>query len=226
MRAARVRRLLPAALGIVISASALSACASSTSRGEETRRLEQQSIVSVDKHLISEREIARTPKDSASRAFLEYWSALQYQSWDSAVLAYAPDLAEAADRATLVSALQAQASYYSSFKPRIREEIRRDGDVVIRYLGRDTEGDPKPTSITWRRIDGRFRISYDPFLNGALKAYVQDRVQSEIDPLAEAPGQRAVRAGAAAERIQAEYLARTLSARTPSVRERKRPSSR
>lgn len=213
-----LEKALPA-LGALVLAS-LTACAATPPRGEETRSLEQQSIVAMTKSLISERDIARTRSDSASRAFLDYWSALQYQSWDTAVLAYSPELADAVDRATLASALQAQTSYYLSFKPKVSEEVRRDGDVVVRYIGRDADAEPKPTSITWRRVDGEYRISYDPFLNGALKAHVQDRVQDEIDPSAEAPADRALRAGEAAAKIQATYLDRTLRARERAASER------
>jgi hypothetical protein len=159
--------------------------------------------------LVDDEDIRQTKRGSARRAFLNFWTALQYQAWSSAVSYYEPGLAEAIGKVRLIEALKAASPLFYRTKPALGLPFRRGDDVVVPYTVVDLSGASVPTSTVWRRLGGQWRIHYHPQLDGFLRSSVQTTVQTRIDPAAREPAKEAVRAGQAASRIQSEYLARS-----------------
>jgi hypothetical protein len=154
-------------------------------------------------------DIGKTRPGSAERAFLDYWSALQYSAWSAALAYYEPGLVRAIDPVRIVEALKGQASYFPTTKPKLRGKSRIGPQVVVRYSVTDPSGRPALSSITWKRSGGKWRIHYQPFLDAMLRSAAQSRVQAQIDPNATQPSEQAVRAGAAAAQLQSQYLRRS-----------------
>lgn len=204
------RRCLAAALlaGIVLGLG----CDSDDS--EVSREVAQRSIVErappLKEVVVSQREIEREPADSARRAFLEYWSLLQFQAIADAVAKFEPGLVEFVGADRISEALKTEAAYFRSVKPRITGvRSATDGSTVL-YTVKDINGVLTPRSVRWRRIGGDWLIAYDPFLDLALREAAQAATQIAVDPEAPEPGRQARQAGDRAARLQSTYLKRQL----------------
>jgi hypothetical protein len=139
---------------------------------------------------------------------LDYWSLLQYHAWSAALGIYEPRLVSSIGALNIVEALKTNASFFPIVKPLIRGESRSKDETVIRYRLPDVHGQVFQTSISWRRIGGKWRIHYDPQLDGMLQTERQATVQNELDPNASTPSPKARQAGAAAASWQSAYLQR------------------
>jgi len=174
--------------------------------GSDSDAVGSQSILSEPDQLISSADIAKTPPGSAERAFLQYWSALQYSAWSAALSSLEPALKTAIGVPQLVEALKGGASYFRTVRPTLRGRVTVGNQVIVRYRAENPAGSLVTTSVAWRRTAGGWRLHYDPSLDGLLQASAQAQMQADIDPTAPRPSKRAVQAGLAASRVQSQYL--------------------
>jgi hypothetical protein len=209
-RASLARTL--AALLAVSGALSFSACS-----GDDSASVTAESVADEAERLVSREDLRRTSVGSPERAFLTYWSHLQYASWSLALDYFEPELVAVLGEADLVEAFKIQTSYFRSVKPTLHSSVRLGDEVVVRYRLRGA-GKAFPMSISWRRSGGRWRIHYDPQLDAMLQSAVQTRVQSEIDPAATTPSRGALKAGLRAARRQSDYLARPAVGRATAFR--------
>jgi hypothetical protein len=197
------------ALVLVGAALLLPACGGSAD--DEARRVQTTSVIAkndpVKKYLVTQAEIEHEASGGVRRAFLEYWSALQFQGWNEAAKTFEPGLRRYVGTDALIRALANQGGSYRSSRPDIQYTTTRGNSALIRYfrVGADA---PVATSISWTREgSGRWLISYDPLLDQALGDARQLEVQQNTDPLAQKPSAAAVRAGTRARRLQSQYVA-------------------
>jgi hypothetical protein len=190
---------------VILVAVAVTAVGAGCS-GNGTDGVSSESVIAEPEQLISSADLAKTPAGSPERAFLNYWSALQYSGWSAALASFEPALATAIGVPQLVEALKSGAPYFRSVKPTLRGRVRVGEQVIIRYRIKNPAGSVAPSSISWRKTPGGWRIYYDPSLDGLLQASAQAQVQGDIDPTAAQAAKRAVQAGLAASRTQSQYL--------------------
>ena len=160
----------------------------------------------LEKVLIQQKDVLATKAGTVERAFLLYWSGLQHQAFADAAGSYDPGLIEAIGLNQIVEALKSQAPYFRSVRPSIESATSEGGLTTLKYLVRDEKNTVVPRSLTFRRINDDWRIYYDPFLDLALQAYVQNATQVAIDPRAGTIHERSIVAGAGASRLQSDYL--------------------
>jgi hypothetical protein len=209
-------------LAVVVAPILVIGCASDDS-GE--RSPSSGSIVATDaegsaptSQILEDEDIRHTNPGSVPRAFLNFWAALQYQAWSSAVSYYEPGLVDTIGKVRLIEALKAASPLFARTKPTLSRPFRQGDQFVVPFRVVDLSGTPVATSTVWRRVGDRWRIHYHPQLDGFLRSYVQTMVQTRLDPGAREPAKQAVRAGEAANRIQTEYLARSARARDGNPR--------
>jgi hypothetical protein len=180
---------------------------------DEARELSQATVVRdvgpLKDVVYTQKDIERTPADSALRAFIEYRRLLQVQAWNAAARNFlAPGFVDFVGVKRVVAAYESQAAHYRSVRPSV-EWVRRAGDTaLVAYAVKDENGDTILHSIEWRLRKDRWAIVYDSFLDEAFATSEQTAAQNQVDPLAKRPGRAAVRAGAAARALQAEYQQR------------------
>lgn len=178
---------------------------------DEAREVGEQTIAEdvqpPTKFTITEADLSEFPPTSAEHAFVEFWSNAQFQSWDSVASVYDGGLARYIGYDRLVEALKTQATLYRATKPSITRVARDNTATEILYTA-ENQGNPVSLSMRWRRIDGDWRIEYDPLLDLGLRAEAEARVQATIDPRALNLSPEALKAGAEAARLQSEYLKR------------------
>lgn len=167
----------------------------------EEQRLEEQRQVRSG-------ELERTPRGSVQRAFLGYVSALENEEWPVA-LAYYPRLTQhRLGPEMLVQALRREGAN-ALVRPLVRAiRTARGGQTIIRYYLRRADGTLRPTSMAWRKRDGRWYIDYSPTLDDSYSSAVQQAVQDRLDPTATTPSKAALSAGRRAARAQAAILSR------------------
>jgi len=162
----------------------------------------------VESRLVSEGDVAKAPAGSARRAFLEYWNAISFEDWATAVRYLDVSVRKQLKPGYLVDALRTQGKEGMPVKPLIRTIIQRRGNTSIRYYVRTDQGQLRPTSSTWRqRKDGRWFLVYSAALDESYGSAVQLSVQNEIDPESPTASAAAVKAGRRATRAQAQTLA-------------------
>jgi hypothetical protein len=174
----------------------------------------------VAANLLAPAEIEKYPSGSPERAFLSFWSDLQFQSWAEVVSSYNPDLREFIGAANLIEAKKLNGSAYQTLKPEIRR-VRRDGDTAtIYYSLLMQDGTKELASTTWREADGNWQLIYDSRLDAELNQYARNKVSIEetgalpTDPSATL-SMRATRSGSKAAALQAEFLEEELKTETP-----------
>lgn len=203
------------ALGLVAPVALAGGCGGGNK--EEGRTLANTSIVSdakpLPKVLISRSEELRYPSGSVQRAFLEYWSALQFQSWPAAVSFFDPEIRNDLGVARVAEALRSQAPYFRSTKPAIVAVTKsRDGETVVRYLANDRSGNAVTRAVAWHRLRGEWAILFDSFLPEALQSGALAKEQARIDPTARTPSANAIAAGRRAAELPSKAWARRRSA--------------
>lgn len=191
------------------------ACAAAitfTGCGDSNESAPRESVVgelpALERTLISDDELSTAPSGSARRAFLRYWSALQFQDWAGAAAFYEDRLLRHVGLDTVIEGLKGQADYFRTNKPRVVRTTRLGGRESVYFLIDDPSGRRITRSISWLRRGGSWRIFYDPYLDAAIQTAVQNATQLDIDPTSREAADRAVRAGAAAAQLQSRYLKR------------------
>jgi hypothetical protein len=162
--------------------------------------------------LISEEDIANLRDGSPEQAFLEVWSALQFQASLQAVSHYDPGLRRFIGTGRLASALESQSPFYRNAEPQVERTVREGELVTLHYQVRDATGVKQPHAVTFRELDGRLVIVHDTLATDALQTWEQNRVQQEVAPRADEPSPTAERAGQRLADRQAGYFERVLSA--------------
>ena len=200
----RFHRAGASAFLALLIAATVAACS-----GNDSNPVGSKSIVTPPKQLVSPADIGKTAPDSAKRAFLQYWSDLQYSAWSAALSRFEPALVNAIGDAQLVEAFKTRAGYFPTAAPKLRGSRRVGDEIVVRYQVTDPTGRLLVSSVAWRRRSADWRIRYDPQLDGMLQAAAQARVQGQIDPTALQPSTRALQAGLEAARLQSQYLETT-----------------
>jgi hypothetical protein len=177
----------------------------------EALQLKEASILSktapLGDRLITQAEISATPDTAAQQTFLRLWSLLQYSAWDEAARLFEPGLRDATGLSLLTEALENNLIAWQATKPKIiTARVTAPAVATIGFLARDERGHVVPSSISFGREDGRWRVSYFPLLNAPLARAAATRVQDQIDPLATKPSAEALRQANLAANLQANYL--------------------
>jgi hypothetical protein len=195
------------ALAAAAVAIAIGGCGSKDPAPEAVERTSITAKVRAPaKTEITNADLRHVKAPTASHAFLEYWSELQWQEWISAVDRYSAGLRRVVGTSRILEALQHQASFYRAVKPKIEREATRKGLTTIRYSYIDSAGTRRLSSTIWRMEDGRWTLVYDGLLDGALQSWAQTRTQQLTAPDAAKPTAAALKAGIEASELQARYL--------------------
>lgn len=191
-----------------VCALGLTACGGS----ETSAPLAKQSIADQSKvlkrELVSERDISAVGAGSPERAFLEYWSDVQYGNLRRALLAFHPELVDQITAGSMTAALRNALPFYRASKPVIERVIREGEDVTLHYYAatQSSGAAAAPLSTTLRRIDGEWRIVYSSALDDELKIVAQAQEQARIRPGAQQLDPRAIAAGERAAGLQAAFM--------------------
>lgn len=181
----------------------ISACGDSSSTEER-----------APNNLVSQTEADRQPPNSAERAFLEYWSDLQYQSWAEVAAYYEPAFRDSVGTAAIIGGKKINGSSYPQLKPAIVRVSDKGRFTTIKYSLVFIDGSKELASVTWRKNDGSWQLVYDSRLDAELKQYAENRVELEengtLPTDAANASPEAVRAGAAAAQAQARFIQQAL----------------
>jgi len=196
-------------LAIVALPASVSGCGGGAK--DEARELRAQSIISdpqpVSATVLTAKDLAHYKAGSVERAFSEYWSALQFEAWRTAASYYEPTLRTYIGDDLLLPALEGQAGIFLSNRPVISQVEHLNGETLVKYILRDTGKNETTRSMAWRRVQGKWRIVYDAFLDRALAESRQLEVQAQVDPVAQKPSPEALRAAGQARRLQSKFWA-------------------
>ena len=184
-------------------AAVLAACGGSASQTTGSNPDDVlKSNPAVKRVLVTPAQISRYPAGSVQRAFFEYWSTLQFQSWLEAVDFYTPGLRRTIGTARLVEGLKVGAPFFRGTRPLLIFVTRRGGQAIVRYVIRDPTFGVVPRSISFRRVRGRWEIVFDSALDALLQTSARTEAQAEGTA-----ARAASRAGAVAGRLQSAFLA-------------------
>lgn len=143
-------------------------------------------------------------------AFLEYWSALQFQSWAEVASYYNPSFRAFVGTASIIGAKKVNAPSYPDLKPSIVGFTRRRGLTTIKYTLQFIDGTKELTSVSWRKVGGNWQIVYDSRLDAELSQYAENRVEIEQNGVlpteADQISPEAIQAGSVAAQSQAHFL--------------------
>jgi hypothetical protein len=190
----------------------LSACGSASDPPEPS--------ATAPNNLISQAEADKYPADSAERAFFEYWSALQYQSWAEVASYYDPAFRDFVGTAAVIGGKKINGASYPQLKPAV-VKVRPDdgGFTAINYKLQFLDGTKELASAAWREREGSWQIVYDSRLDAELKQFAENQVEYArngvlpTDPEDVSP--QATRAGAAAAQEQARFSQQELEISQP-----------
>jgi len=164
----------------------------------------------LKKTLVSEKDLSQALAGSPERAFLQYWSDLQFSNIKQAIALYDPRLRAEIGVARLGEALKTAIPVFRSSKPVLHRTERNGDDATIYYFAPVTRSEQSkgtvPLSITLRRRGDRWLITYDAALDTGLRASEQLLVQARVKGIGSSPDPRALAAGEAASRLQSSYL--------------------
>lgn len=161
------------------------------------------------------------PPRSVERAFIEYWSDLQFQAWAGVVSYFDPTFREFVGTADIIAGKKLNASSYPELKP---EEVEvRDGPestTTVYYSLRFLDGTKELDSTTWRKVDGNWQIIYESRLDAELSQHAANEAEIGLNGvLPTDPNQTlspaATRADNAAGQLQARFLQQELSLNGP-----------
>jgi hypothetical protein len=206
--------VLRAALALVavsVLALSLAACGDSSDPPAST--------ADAPDNVISQSEADRHPAGSVERAFLEYWSALQYQSWAEVASYYDPAFRNFVGTAAIVGAKKINGSSYPQLKPEIARVLPHSGFLTLTYSLQFLDGTRELASTTWTKAGGSWQLVYDSRLDAELSQFAENRVEIAqngvlpTDPTEVSPD--ATRAGAAAAQEQARFLQQAFDLEAP-----------
>jgi hypothetical protein len=196
---------LQALLGAALVSFALGACgnASDPPSGNE-----------APNNLITRAEVDKAGKGSVDQAFLEYWSALQFQAWPEAASYFAPGFRKLIGSAAIIGAKRLNGANYPNLKPKIVGITSHDDLTTLRYYVWLSEGTKELGAATWRKVGGNWQMIDESRLNAELNQFGVNEVEikrtgvlptdvSEISP-------EAAQAGYELSQRQAEYAAQQL----------------
>ena len=194
-----------ASLGIVFLAFALSACGNAE---------EGPSASEPPNNLVARSEVAQAPKGGVKQAFLEFWSALQFQAWAEAASYYDPSFRTMVGTATIIGGKKLNAPSYPELKPSSIEITSRGGITTVNYSLWLADGTKELASTSWHKVDGVWQIVYDSRLDAEISQAAINRVEidlngtlpTELDDISA----QAARAGARAARAQARFVEKQL----------------
>lgn len=180
-------------------------------------RLSELSIIDDDElptELIDEEDLERYPPDSPQRAFLEWWSQLQFRSWPDAIAQLDTGLRETIGSTVLIDGFEPNSAWYPTVQPRVLMRKKSRGGVSLRYAVSAPDGEQVLIeNAVLVDTPGGWRIVYDSTLDSAVRAGLQERIRIEEDPTLGAPPPRAVRASQALNREIKAFLIRRLGAK-------------
>jgi hypothetical protein len=161
-------------------------------------------------NIVSQSEVDRYAEGSVKRAFLEYWSSLQYQSWAEAAAYYDPSFRDSVGTAAVIGAKKLNAPSYPKLKPSIIGVTDKGDLTTIRYTLWLADGTKERASVTWQKVGGSWQIIFDSRLDAELNQFAQNRVEinrngvlpTDLDQISP----EALRAGNAAAQRQALFL--------------------
>src|SRR4051812_34627134 len=113
MRAVRARISWGAVAGLLLLAGALPGCGGGgdDNKAASTQRTAplaaEERFVNPDR--VTPAQIRKAPPGSVQRAFLQYWSALDYEDWRTAIAFFSPTLRSASDARYLPETLRGEA---------------------------------------------------------------------------------------------------------------------
>ncbi|MBS1860579.1 MAG: hypothetical protein JSS68_02595 [Actinobacteria bacterium] len=167
------------------------------------------------RNLLTTKEIQKYPPGSAERAFLSFWSDLQYQSWAEAATYYSPGLREFVGTAKIVGAKKVDASTFPLVKPVIAGTTDDGDTTTIRYSIVLPEGTTELGSTSWRKEGGNWEMTYDSRLDPELNQFARNQVEIEENgavssDASQPPSAAAAQAGVEASHLQAESLEEAL----------------
>ena len=131
---------------LLLAAGAGSSCggASDADRALQEQTDEQRPLAAedrlVERKLVSALDIRREAPGSVRRAFLEYWSAIEYQEWGVAVAFMSEEIRRALEPEYLVAALRAEGESNLPVRPPIRRVVTTRGLATVRYFVRASDG--------------------------------------------------------------------------------------
>jgi hypothetical protein len=170
-------------------------------------------------NLVLRSEVDGPPEGSVKHAFLEYWSALQFQSWAEVASYYDPSFRDFAGTPSIIGAKKLNGPSYPDLKPSIVGVTRHSGLTTIKYTLWLSDGTKELASVTWQKVGGNWQIIYDSRLDAELSQFAENRV--EIDQNGVLPtsldqiSPDAARAGSVATQSQARFLEQELDLRNP-----------
>jgi hypothetical protein len=195
---------------LALAAISLSACGSNA---------DHTPAPGAPSNVITQSELEKPAAGSVERAFVEFWSDLQFQSWAEVASFYSPAFRESIGTAVIVGAKKLNGSSYPDLKPLVVSVEEGRGLTTIKYSLQFIDGTKELSSINWQKQAGNWEIVYDSRLDSELNQFAENRVElakngalptdvSEITP-------EAAKAGAAASQAQARFLQQELSASSP-----------
>lgn len=180
---------------------------------------DEPAATAAPNNLVSQAEADKHPAGSVEHAFLEYWSALQFQSWAEVVAFYDPSFQDFVGTASIIGGKRLNSSSYPQLKPAITVVTRDHSLTTIKYKLQFIDGTKELASITWRKLDGNWRIVYDSRLDAELNQFAQNQVEIEqngaLPTEADQVSPDATRAGNAGAQKQARFLQQELDLTNP-----------
>jgi hypothetical protein len=197
-------------LGLIVAFS-VSSCGTTAS---------EPAAAPASSNVLTAAELSHYPAGSVQRAFLRYWSALQYQSWAEVAAYYEPRFRAFMGTASVIGAKKQNTSTFPLLKPTIVGLSKNRGETTIRYTLVFADGTKEQASMTWRRERSNWQIIYDSKLDAELRQLAQNRVEIQKNgslptDASTPPSPAATRAANAAAQRQAVFLQQELKAGRP-----------
>jgi hypothetical protein len=199
-----------ALLAAILTVLALEACGNAATGPEGSN---------PPNNLITRAEVDKAKRGGVEQAFLEYWSALQFQAWTEAASYFDPAFRRFVGTASIIDAKRINAPSYPDLKPTAVSITSHRGLTTIRYDVWLSEGTKELASVTWRKVGGNWQIFFESRLDAELNQLGTNEVEirrhgvlpteaSQISPAA-------ARAGYKLSRLQAQFAERELDLEAP-----------
>ena len=204
------RAAMASLLGLMLAVS-ISSCGTTSS---------EPAAAPSSSNVLTSAELSHYRPGTVQRAFLQYWSALQYQSWAEVAAYYDPAFRDFLGTVPVISAKKQNTSTFPLLKPRIVGLTKSDGDTTVRYTLIFADGTKEQASMTWRQNRGNWQIIYDSRLDAELGQLAQNGAEikknGSVPTDASAPlSPAATRAAHAAAQRQAAFLQQELNGGRP-----------